>query len=539
MSEPYLRVEGLVKRFGPFTALGGVDLEVYPGEVHALLGDNGAGKSTLIKTLAGVHQPTEGQLYIEGKPVTFRSPRDASAAGIGTVYQDLALNQLMSVTRNFFMGRELKGPLGTLRMDEMNQIAHDEMLKIGIDFSDPTQAVGTMSGGQRQTLAIARAIYFGAKVLILDEPTSALGQVQQMGVLKTVKRVKARGDIAIIFITHNEIHSRLVGDRFTFLALGKVIGSVGDPGRIRTCNLPLRRGLLYPVEPRGRCLCLAQSRACATPRCACVTSKRTARGSAKSWVGASCADLRLVGLGGWIWTGAVVDRSEINVSLPALCVHPILRIGIWIDPKKPKGRPAPMRSLFFTTIVSLLLPLVAYAQDHGHKHGETPYAGFETREIKSLSDQDIAELRRGGGWGLALPAELNGLPGPAHLLELQEELALTRDQVAAITVLFEDMQADAIEAGDRFIAAEAALSAAFKDAELAQEDLTALLAEAAEARAALRFVHLSRHLATPNLLSDEQIRKYSVLRGYSDDPCATVPEGHDPTMWRRHNGCDG
>ncbi|HAB37778.1 MAG TPA: ABC transporter ATP-binding protein [Rhodobacteraceae bacterium] len=225
MSDPYLRVEGLVKRFGPFTALGGVDLEVYPGEVHCLLGDNGAGKSTLIKTLSGVHEPTKGKIYIEGKPVKFRSPRDASDAGIGTVYQDLAINQLLSVTRNFFMGRELKGSFGTLRMDEMNQIAHDEMLKIGIDFSDPTQAVGTMSGGQRQTLAIARAIYFGAKVLILDEPTSALGQKQQMGVLKTIKKVRARGDIGIIFITHNEIHSRLVGDRFTFLALGQTIGS--------------------------------------------------------------------------------------------------------------------------------------------------------------------------------------------------------------------------------------------------------------------------------------------------------------------------
>jgi simple sugar transport system ATP-binding protein len=225
MADPYLRVEGLVKRFGPFTAIGGVDLEVFSGEVHCLLGDNGAGKSTLIKTLAGVHEPTEGKIYIEGKPVEFRSPRDASDAGIGTVYQDLAINQLLSVTRNFFMGRELKGPLGTMRMDEMNKIAHDEMLKIGIDFSDPTQAVGTMSGGQRQTLAIARAIYFGAKVLILDEPTSALGQKQQMGVLKTIKKVRARGDIAIIFITHNEIHSRLVGDRFTFLALGQTIGA--------------------------------------------------------------------------------------------------------------------------------------------------------------------------------------------------------------------------------------------------------------------------------------------------------------------------
>ena len=225
MTQPFMKVENLTKKFGPFTALGGVDLEVYPGEVHALLGDNGAGKSTLIKILAGVHQPSGGQIFIEGKPVHFRSPRDASAAGIGTVYQDLALNQLMSVTRNFFMGRELKNSLGMLRMEEMNQIAHDEMLKIGIDFSDPTQAVGTMSGGQRQTLAIARAIYFGAKVLILDEPTSALGQKQQMEVLKTIKRVRQRGDIAIIFITHNEIHSQLVGDRYTFLALGKVIGA--------------------------------------------------------------------------------------------------------------------------------------------------------------------------------------------------------------------------------------------------------------------------------------------------------------------------
>lgn len=222
--QPYMQVKGLVKRFGPFTALGGVDLDVYPGEVHALLGDNGAGKSTLIKTLAGVHQPSAGQIYIEGKPVDFKSPRDAYANGIGTVYQDLALNQLLSVTRNFFMGREIKTRFGMMDMDKMNQISHDEMLKIGIDFSDPTQAVGTMSGGQRQTLAIARAIYFGAKVLILDEPTSALGQKQQMGVLKTIKRVRSRGDIAIIFITHNEIHSRLVGDRFTFLALGQVIG---------------------------------------------------------------------------------------------------------------------------------------------------------------------------------------------------------------------------------------------------------------------------------------------------------------------------
>jgi len=226
MNKPLIRTENLGMRFGPFTALNGIDLGVYKGEVHALLGDNGAGKSTLIKLLSGIYQPTEGQIYVDEQPVSFRSPREASAVGIGTVYQDLAVNPLMSVTRNFFMGRELTrglGPFGLMRMEEMDEITHDEMKKIGIDISDPRQAVGTMSGGQRQTLAISRAIYFGAKVLILDEPTSALGQKQQMEVLKTMMRVRKRGDIAIIFITHNEVHSKLVADRFTFLALGEVI----------------------------------------------------------------------------------------------------------------------------------------------------------------------------------------------------------------------------------------------------------------------------------------------------------------------------
>ena len=227
-AEPLVKLRGIVKKFGPFVALNGVDMDIYPGEVHALLGDNGAGKSTLIKILSGVHQPSAGEIIVDETPVVFRSPRDASAAGIGTVYQDLALNHLMSVSRNFFMGREIfKGPapFGMMKLNEMDIITHDEMIKIGIDISDPHQAVGTMSGGQRQTLAIARAIYFGAKILILDEPTSALGQKQQMEVLKTIKRVRALGNIAIIFITHNEIHSKLIADRYTFLSLGEVIGS--------------------------------------------------------------------------------------------------------------------------------------------------------------------------------------------------------------------------------------------------------------------------------------------------------------------------
>jgi len=224
MSAAIVRMEKVVKRFGPFTALDGVTFDVYPAEVHALLGDNGAGKSTLIKTMSGVHVPTDGQIYVDDKAVTFRSPRDAAAAGIGTVYQDLAVNPLMSVTRNFFLGREITSAFGLLDMDKMNQIAHDEMLKIGIDFSDPTQAVGTMSGGQRQTLAIARAVYFGAKVLILDEPTSALGVRQTSNVLATVDKVRNTG-VGVIFITHNVRHALAVADRFTVLNLGKTLGT--------------------------------------------------------------------------------------------------------------------------------------------------------------------------------------------------------------------------------------------------------------------------------------------------------------------------
>ena len=226
--QPLIEIKDLVKKFGAFTALNGVSLDVYPGEVHALLGDNGAGKSTLIKVLSGVHPATSGEIRVDGNSVNFESPREASDAGIGTVYQDLALNALTSVTRNFFLGREIKkgpSPFGLMQMDEMNTITIAEMAKIGINISNPNQPVGTMSGGQRQTLAIARAIYFGAKILILDEPTSALGQKQQMEVLKTIKKVQELGNIAIILITHNEIHAQLIADRYTFLSLGEVIGS--------------------------------------------------------------------------------------------------------------------------------------------------------------------------------------------------------------------------------------------------------------------------------------------------------------------------
>ena len=185
--------------------------------------------------LSGVHIPDEGQILIDGETVVFKSPRDAAVSGIGTVYQDLALQPLMSVARNFFLGREVSKGI-FLDMDQMADITRAEMAKLGIDVADPTQPIGTMSGGQRQTLAIARAIYFGAKVLILDEPTSALGQKQQLEVLRTVRQVRDMNDIAIIFITHNDMHARLIGDRFTFLNRGRVLAD-GQHGDIDMDNL--------------------------------------------------------------------------------------------------------------------------------------------------------------------------------------------------------------------------------------------------------------------------------------------------------------
>lgn len=182
-----------------------------------------------------------------------------------------------------------------------------------------------------------------------------------------------------------------------------------------------------------------------------------------------------------------------------------------------------------------LVPLTVEAQDISSR--ASPYAGFETREIKSLSDTDLEELRRGGGWGLALPAELNGVPGPAHLLELREEIPLSDDQVDAIRQIFEDMQTEAVAAGERLIAAEEAIENGFRGGGLEAAELQVLIAEGERARADLRFIHLSRHLMTPPLLSAAQIARYNALRGYGPDPCANVPDGHNAEMWRRHNNC--
>jgi simple sugar transport system ATP-binding protein len=224
---PLIEVRSLVKHFGHVVALNGVSLEVRAGEVMCLLGDNGAGKSTLIQTLSGVHKRTAGDFLVEGQPVAFQGPRDALDAGIATVYQDLAMIPLMSVTRNFFMGREPRRRFGPIRLMDMglaDTVARQEMRKIGIDIRDPSQAVGTLSGGERQCVAIARAVYFGAKVLILDEPTSALGVAQTAKVLKYIHLVRENG-LGVIFITHNVRHAYAVGDRFTVLNRGKTLGT--------------------------------------------------------------------------------------------------------------------------------------------------------------------------------------------------------------------------------------------------------------------------------------------------------------------------
>jgi len=224
---PLIEARGLTKYFGSVIALQDISLTVRSGEVLCLLGDNGAGKSTLIKMLSGVHSPDEGQILVEGKPVRFSSPRDALHHGIATVYQDLAMCPLMSVARNFFLGNEPTRGWGIFKRydtEAADRISRDELMNMGIDLRDTTQAVGTLSGGERQSVAIARAVHFGAKVVILDEPTSALGVKEAAIVLRYVVAAQARG-LGIILITHNVNHAYPVGERFVILDRGQSIGT--------------------------------------------------------------------------------------------------------------------------------------------------------------------------------------------------------------------------------------------------------------------------------------------------------------------------
>jgi simple sugar transport system ATP-binding protein len=220
-------MEKIVKRFGTITALDGVDFTVNQREVVGLLGDNGAGKSTLIKVLTGVYTPTSGQIFFEGQPVHIPSPQVARSLGIETCYQDLALVPLMSLTRNFFLGRELTrnlGPFRWLDMREMDAQARDALRDIGIHIRSPHEKVGKLSGGERQSIAIGRARYFGAKLLILDEPTSALSVGETHKVLTYTLNAKEQG-LSVIFITHNVGHVYQVADRFTVIRRGQLVGT--------------------------------------------------------------------------------------------------------------------------------------------------------------------------------------------------------------------------------------------------------------------------------------------------------------------------
>jgi simple sugar transport system ATP-binding protein len=222
-----VELDDVSKYYGNIRALEGVSLEVHAGEISCVLGDNGAGKSTLIKIIAGRHQHDAGTLRIEGAKTRLGSPRDALDRGIATVYQDLAVVPLMPVWRNFFLGSEPRkgvAPFKRMDVDFMRRTTHAELLRMGIDLRDVDQPIGTLSGGERQCVAIARAVYFGAKVLVLDEPTAALGVKQSGVVLKYVAAARDAG-LGVVLITHNPHHAYLVGDRFVLLKRGTMFSS--------------------------------------------------------------------------------------------------------------------------------------------------------------------------------------------------------------------------------------------------------------------------------------------------------------------------
>ncbi len=222
-----IEFKGLGKHYGNVIALSGVSGHVNPGEVLCVLGDNGAGKSTFIKILSGVFRQSDGHYLVDGEEVHFSSPRDALERGIATVYQDLAMIPLLSVTRNFFLGLEPTkgwGPFKAFNIRSADRTTREELLKLGIDIRETSQPVGTLSGGERQSIAIARAVHRGANVLILDEPTSALGVKQAGVVLRYVVQARDRG-IGVIMITHNPQHAYLVGDRFLILNRGQSMGT--------------------------------------------------------------------------------------------------------------------------------------------------------------------------------------------------------------------------------------------------------------------------------------------------------------------------
>ena len=233
-AEPLLQARGLVKRYGRVTALDHADLDLYPGEILAVIGDNGAGKSSLIRALSGALVPDEGEIRLDGRPIAFYSPLEARAAGIETVYQTLALSPSLSIADNMFLGRELRrpGPLGSvcriLDRSAMQRIAREKLTELGLlTVQNINQRVETLSGGQRQGVAVARAAAFGSRVVIMDEPTAALGVKESRRVLELILDVRRRG-VAIILISHNMPHVFEIADRIHIHRLGRRL-TVIDP----------------------------------------------------------------------------------------------------------------------------------------------------------------------------------------------------------------------------------------------------------------------------------------------------------------------
>ncbi|WP_027036877.1 ATP-binding cassette domain-containing protein [Mesorhizobium ciceri] len=225
MTEPFLVARNIAKRFGALTALANVDLEIRSGEVLALLGDNGAGKSTFIKILAGAHPPSDGELVIEGNPVAFHSPKDAAASGIATIFQELALSENLSIAENVFLGRELKRSiLGIpfLKRKEMRQRVDGLLKELDAHISDPEAPVGSLSGGQRQAVAICRALNLNARLVIMDEPTAALAVAETRKVLALTRRLAARG-CAVVLISHNISEVFEVADRIVVFRRGRKV----------------------------------------------------------------------------------------------------------------------------------------------------------------------------------------------------------------------------------------------------------------------------------------------------------------------------
>ena len=227
MTQPLYEVRDVSKSYGSVVALSGVSLKIHAGEVIGLVGDNGAGKSTLVKVLSGAHQPSEGTVILEGSERKWNSPHDALVAGVETLYQDSGLAPHLSVSANVFLGREkyvkgILGKLGFLAQKEMDRVAHENLDRVGIAVPQSNRSVSQLSGGQRQAVAIGRAVSWASKVIILDEPTNHLGARQAGEVLAVIKAAKERG-LGVIFISHTLPHVLQVTDRIVVLRLGKIV----------------------------------------------------------------------------------------------------------------------------------------------------------------------------------------------------------------------------------------------------------------------------------------------------------------------------